>query len=45
MDAYAWIYNTEADVQLQTFKGRGSKLLLAHGLADPIFSAHQSVDY
>jgi pimeloyl-ACP methyl ester carboxylesterase len=45
MDAYAWIYNTEADVQLEGFKARGSKLLLAHGMADPIFSANESVDY
>jgi pimeloyl-ACP methyl ester carboxylesterase len=45
MDAYAWIYNTEADVELKSFKARGGKLLLAHGMADPIFSANESVDY
>lgn len=45
MDAYAWIYNTESDVQLKGFKARSSKLLLAHGMADPIFSANESVDY
>jgi Tannase and feruloyl esterase len=45
MDAYAWIYNTASDVELKPFKARGSKLIIAHGMADPIFSAHESVDY
>jgi feruloyl esterase len=45
MDAYAWVFNTADDVQLAGFKARGGKLLLAHGMADPIFSAHEVVDY
>jgi hypothetical protein len=45
MDAYAWIFNTAADATLSAFKARGGKLLLAHGLADPIFSANESIDY
>jgi hypothetical protein len=45
MDAYAWIFNTADDASLTAFKARGGKLLIAHGLADPIFSAYESVDY
>ncbi len=45
MDAHAWIFNTADDVQLAGFKARRGKLLIAHGLADPIFSPHESVDY
>lgn len=45
MDAYAWVFNSADDVQLAGFKARGGKLLLAHGMADPIFSAHEVVDY
>lgn len=45
MEAYAWVFNTADDVQLAGFKARGGKLLLAHGMADPIFSAHEVVDY
>lgn len=45
MDAYAWVFNTADDVALAPFKSRGGKLLLAHGMADPIFSAAEVVDY
>ncbi len=45
MDAHAWIFNTADDVQLDGFRARGGKLLFAHGLADPIFSADEMVDY
>jgi pimeloyl-ACP methyl ester carboxylesterase len=45
MDAHAWIFNTADDVQLAGFKARKGKLLIAHGMADPIFSPHESVDY
>jgi pimeloyl-ACP methyl ester carboxylesterase len=45
MDAHAWIFDTETDVQLTAFKARGGKLLFAHGLADPIFSPLEMVDY
>jgi feruloyl esterase len=45
MDAHAWIFNTGDDVQLAGFKARGGKLLFAHGMADPIFSPAEMIDY
>ena len=45
MDAHAWIFNTADDVQLAGFQARGGKLMFIHGLADPIFSADEMVDY
>ena len=45
MDAYDWIFDTEKDVDLAGFRARGGKLLLAHGMADPIFSPLESQDY
>ena len=45
MAAHSWIFDTAADVQLTGFRARGGKLLLAHGMADPIFSPLESEDY
>ena len=45
MDAHSWIFNTGDDVQLTGYKARGGKLLFAHGMADPIFSPHEMIDY
>jgi feruloyl esterase len=45
MAAHSWIFDTAADAKLAAFKARGGKLLLAHGMADPIFSADEVVDY
>ncbi len=45
MAAHSWIFDTASDVQLTGFKARGGKLLLAHGMADPIFSPLESEDY
>lgn len=45
MDAHAWIFNTADDVKLSGFQLRGGKLMFIHGMADPIFSAHEMVDY
>ena len=45
MDAHSWIFNTADDVKLAGYKARGGKLLFAHGMADPIFSADEMVDY
>ncbi len=45
MAAHAWIFDTAADAKLAAFQARGGKLLIAHGLADPIFSPHDSIDY
>lgn len=38
-------YGTADDVVLRGFRDRGGKLLLIHGMADPIFSAFETVDY
>jgi pimeloyl-ACP methyl ester carboxylesterase len=45
MDAHAWMFDTAADTELKGFKARGGKLLIAHGIADPIFSALESEAY
>jgi feruloyl esterase len=45
MDAHSWIFNTADDVKLAGFKARGGKLLFAHGMADPIFSPNEMIDY
>ena len=45
MDAYAAIYNTAADARLDAFKAAGGKLLMATGMADPIFSPLETIDY
>ncbi|MEN9537938.1 MAG: hypothetical protein RLZZ126_173 [Pseudomonadota bacterium] len=45
MDAHSWIFDTDTDVQLAGYKARGGKLLFAHGMADPIFSAHEMLRY
>jgi pimeloyl-ACP methyl ester carboxylesterase len=45
MAAHSWIFDTAADAKLEAFKGRGGKLLLAHGMADGIFSPLESIDY
>ena len=45
MAAESSIYDTYADDKLTAFKARGGKLMFIHGLADPIFTAHDTVDY
>jgi Tannase and feruloyl esterase len=45
LDAHAWIFNTADDVDLTGFRARNGKLLFAHGLADPIFSPDEMIDY
>jgi hypothetical protein len=45
MDAHDWMFDTEKDVDLAGFRARQGKLLFAHGLADPIFSPHEVIDY
>ena len=47
-DRMAWfsaIYDTFEDTQLAAFRQRGGKLLCIHGMADPIFSAHEMLAY
>lgn len=38
-------YDTYRDDQLSAYKARGGKLMFIHGMADPIFSADDTVDY
>ena len=45
MDAHSWMFDTAADAELKGFKARGGKLMIAHGMADPIFSPLESEDY
>ena len=45
MQAFHRVYDTADDVQLAGYRQRGGKLLFFHGLADPIFSAQELVDY
>jgi pimeloyl-ACP methyl ester carboxylesterase len=45
MDYHSWIYDTAYDTELKGYKARGGKLLFAHGMADPIFSPHEMIDY
>ncbi len=45
MDAHSRIYDTATDARLDAYKARGGKLLIAHGMADPIFSPLESIDY
>lgn len=45
MDAHSWMFDTAADSELKDFKARGGKLLIAHGMADPIFSPLESEAY
>lgn len=45
MAAYSAVYDTYRDDSLSAFKARGGKLLLIHGMSDPIFSAFDTIDY
>ncbi len=45
MAAHSWIFDTAQDAKLAAYKARGGKLIIAHGMADPIFSPLESVDY
>jgi hypothetical protein len=45
MAAFSSIYDTYADDRLTAYQARGGKLMFLHGLADPIFSAHDTADY
>ena len=45
MQAFHRIYDSADDVDLTAFRQRGGKLMIFHGLADPIFSALETVDY
>ena len=45
MQSFHRVYGTADDVLLKPFQQRGGKLMLVHGMADPIFSALETVDY
>lgn len=45
MDARAMVGDTDAWTNLSTFRGHGGKLIFAHGVSDPWFSAQESVRY
>jgi hypothetical protein len=45
MEAFSAVYDTYRDTQMAAFKARGGKMLFIHGMADPIFSATDTVDY
>jgi feruloyl esterase len=45
LESFHRVFGTADDVLLKGFHRRGGKLLLVHGMADPIFSAFETVDY
>ena len=45
MSAFSAIYDTDFDASLTAFEKRGGKLLFVHGMADPIFSADDTIAY
>ena len=45
MQATSSVYDTYRDDSLKPYLGRGGKLMFVHGLADPIFSAYDTIDY
>ena len=45
MDARAMVGDSSAWTNLSTFRGHGGKLLFAHGVSDPWFSAKETVRY
>jgi feruloyl esterase len=44
-DARSMVGDTNAWTNLSTFRGHGGKLIFAHGLSDPWFSAQDTVQY
>jgi feruloyl esterase len=45
MAAESSIYDTYRDDSLAPYKARGGKLMMLHGMADPIFNMNDSIDY
>jgi feruloyl esterase len=45
MEAFGEIYDTWEDTELSAFRAHGGKLLIHHGVSDPIFSANESMRY
>jgi feruloyl esterase len=45
MEEFGEIYDTWEDAELAAYRDHGGKLLIFHGMSDPIFSANESIDY
>lgn len=45
MQAESSIYDTYRDASLSPYKARGGRLMILHGMADPIFNMNDSIDY
>ena len=45
MQAESSIYDTYRDASLTPYKARGGRLMILHGMADPIFNMNDSIDY
>lgn len=45
MEAFGKIYDTWGNAELAAYKDHGGKLLIFHGVSDPIFSANESIRY
>ena len=45
MEAFGAIYGTWKDAELEGYREHGGKLLIFHGVSDPIFSANESIGY
>jgi hypothetical protein len=45
MEAFSQVYDTYRDTTLAAYRGSGGKLMIIHGMADPIFSATESQRY
>ena len=45
MKAFGEIYDTWQDAELAEYRDHGGKLLILHGVSDPIFSANESIRY
>ncbi|MBE7368670.1 tannase/feruloyl esterase family alpha/beta hydrolase [Ramlibacter pallidus] len=45
MEAFSQVYDTYRDTTLAAYRGSGGKLMIVHGMADPIFSATESQRY
>ncbi|MBC5782090.1 tannase/feruloyl esterase family alpha/beta hydrolase [Ramlibacter sp. USB13] len=45
MEAFSQVYDTFRDTTLAAYRAHGGKLMIVHGMADPIFSATESQRY
>lgn len=45
LEAFSQVYDTYRDATLSAFHARGGKIILHHGLGDPIFSPMDTLDY